>query len=151
MVSSKEMTYCEFVSGLETLWTNEDIHASHVEYLWSRTVNIGGWATWMYYSTSTAPVVTKQPLILGTRVKKSKCVRSLFSSFWTGGISSSEKRPDTNKRWFTRVIDVQQVTVEIQVGVLAHLHRRIGRFLGHGAGRESQLGIDGEWREGHFR
>lgn len=73
----------------------------------------------------------------------------LFILDW--GASSSEKRPDTNKRWFTRVVDVQQVTVEIQVGVLAHLHRRIGRFLGHGAGRESQLGIDGEWREGHFR
>ena len=56
----------------------------------------------------------------------------------------------TDKRWLTRVIDVQQVAVEVQVAMLADLHRGIGRVLGHSAGRKVELGIDSKGRQGHL-
>lgn len=57
------------------------------------------------------------------------------------------RRVQTNKRRVARVVNVQQVAIEIHVLVPAYLDGGIGGLLSHGAGRERHLGIYREWRE----
>ena len=45
------------------------------------------------------------------------------------------------------MIDVQQVTVEVEVAVAAHLDSGVGGLGGDSAGREGHLCKDGEWRQ----
>ncbi len=46
------------------------------------------------------------------------------------------------------MVNVQQVTVEVEVRVPASLDSRIGGLIGIGARRKGKLGKDGKWREG---
>lgn len=48
------------------------------------------------------------------------------------------------------MVNVQQIAVEIQVLVLAHLHRGIGRLAGHGARRKLELGEQAKRRHRHL-
>ncbi|TLS30685.1 hypothetical protein PpBr36_03167 [Pyricularia pennisetigena] len=54
-----------------------------------------------------------------------------------------------DERGVARVIDVQQVAVEVQVPVPADLHRGVRRLIGQGAGREGHLGVEGERGQSH--
>lgn len=56
----------------------------------------------------------------------------------------------TDQRRLARVVDVQQVAVQVKVPVTAHLDRRVGGLGGDGARRELQLGEQAERREGNF-
>ncbi|TLD16356.1 uncharacterized protein PgNI_01531 [Pyricularia grisea] len=49
-----------------------------------------------------------------------------------------------NERGFTRMVDVQQVAIEVQMSVPADLHRGVRRLVGQGTGREGHLGVEGE-------
>ena len=82
-----------------------------------------------------------------------------MSKNWMGEMTLAwlERKPgsgllwwDTDERGITRVVDVQQIAVEVQVLVTAHLDGGVGRLVGRGAWWEVKLGEDGEGRQGHF-
>lgn len=56
----------------------------------------------------------------------------------------------TNKRRLARVVNVEQVAVEIQVAISPHLHRSVGSPLGHIARGELKFGKQAKWRHSHF-
>lgn len=64
---------------------------------------------------------------------------------------SSSIRGTTNERRLARVVDEQQVTVEVQMAVLAGLNRGIGRLIGRSARWEGQLRKNRKGRERHAR
>lgn len=45
------------------------------------------------------------------------------------------------------MVDVQQIAVEVEVGIAAGLDGGVGGLRGRGAGRKVELGEDGEGRE----
>jgi hypothetical protein len=57
----------------------------------------------------------------------------------------------TNERGLARVVDVEQIAVEVEVGVTASLDGRVGRLRGGSARREVELGENGEGRESDAR
>lgn len=48
------------------------------------------------------------------------------------------------------MVDVEQVAVEVQMLVFAHLNGSIGRLVGQGARREVQFDEQAKGRHGHF-
>lgn len=57
----------------------------------------------------------------------------------------------TNERGLARVVDVQQVAVEVEMGVAARLDGGVGGLRGGSAGRKVELCEDGERGEGDAR
>lgn len=57
------------------------------------------------------------------------------------------RRGQTDERGLAGVIDVQQVAVEVEVGVATRLDGGVGGLLGGGAGRPGEAGEDGKGRE----
>lgn len=55
----------------------------------------------------------------------------------------------TNDTGLTAMINVHQIRIEIQMLVLSHLNRGVGRFLGLGAWWEGELGEESVGWEGH--
>lgn len=52
------------------------------------------------------------------------------------------------QRWLARMVDVQQIAVELEVTVTSGLHRGIGNGTGRCARREAQFGKDGKGSQG---
>lgn len=57
----------------------------------------------------------------------------------------------TDQGRLARVVNVQQVAVEVEVAVLGHLDGGVGGLVGGGAGREGHLGEEAKGRQGHAR
>lgn len=55
------------------------------------------------------------------------------------------------QRWFTGVVQVEQIAVQVQMRAFARLHRRVCRAIGRRAWRKRELGKDSERRERDFR
>lgn len=58
--------------------------------------------------------------------------------------ASNQERVFTDKRRFTRVVNVQQVTVEVEMSIASHLHRGIRGLRGFRARRKVQSGKKGK-------
>lgn len=61
------------------------------------------------------------------------------------------RKGTTDQRGFARVVNVEEVTVQVQVLVLAHLYRGVRHILRDGARREGQLRKCSEGRQRDFR
>lgn len=56
----------------------------------------------------------------------------------------------TNKRRLARVVNVEQVAVEVQVFIPPHLHRSVGGLLGHITRGKLKFGEQAKWWHSHF-
>ena len=70
-----------------------------------------------------------------------------FGSLW---MDPHHPRGGTNEGRFTRVIDVQQVAVQVQMLAAANLDRGVRSLAGEGAGRKVHLGEEAKRRQGHL-
>ena len=82
------------------------------------------------------------------------CVNPSYRFLKDGGFSTSGASPSsrsTNESRFARMVNVQQVTVQVEMSVAAGLNGSVSRFAGGRAGGEVELCENCKWWERNAR
>lgn len=134
-------TNSKFVAGLEALWSDEDVHVPSVKYLFQSTSLLRYLTSFTSISTPDFRRVT--PLLATPRVDRVERPSSV-------AIEYNSRTGTTDKRRFTRVIDIQQIAIQIKMAMPAHLHGGVRRLVGNSARREGELRKDSKRRQCHL-